>query len=212
VGRADPFVALRSATVVLGGRRLLGPLDLTFDAGAIVGIFGGEGSGKTTLLKLFAGLLTAAEGELWWRDGVPTRGMVFQKDGLLDELTVAENAALPLRRLSAEAREARVAAALAAVGLAADAHKRPRELSGGMKKRAGVARVLAGRAQVKLYDDPAAGLDPVTARAVLQLVAASCDPAGVTLIASADPRGVLPLCHQAFTLEQGALAPFAGEA
>lgn len=202
-GGGAPLLRLRGGTVVRGGVRVLGPIDLACQPGTILGLFGPEGSGKTTLLKLLAGLLPLATGELTFQPAGLKRGMLFQREGLLDAETLEANVALPLRALTVTERTRRVASALAEVDLSAHAHKLPAQLSGGMKKRAGIARVVASQAALKLYDDPTAGLDPVTALGILQLIARAHDPAGLTVLAASEPLGMASLCTLTLRLERG---------
>lgn len=162
---------------------------------------GPAGSGKTTLLKALAGLISPTAGEVLW-DGrtvsalsrrelkaLQSRvGMIFQSDALFDSSTVLENVMLPLTRRGVEVRQARARAeeALAEVGLTDAAGLRPDRLSGGMKKRVGIARALIARPSILIADTPLAGLDPGTAHEVGRLIERMSS--GKTLIvASEDP-------------------------
>jgi|SRR5438105_3118692 len=159
-----PFVALRD-------------IDLTVAKGEFVALIGHSGCGKSTLLNLIAGLTTPTQGSLICAnreiDGPgPDRGVVFQNHSLLPWLTCFENVYLAVERVfglaeSKSQLKARTDAALALVGLTPAAHKRPGEISGGMKQRVGIARALSMEPNVLLLDEPFGALDALT-RAKLQ--------------------------------------------
>jgi nitrate/nitrite transport system ATP-binding protein len=159
-----PFVALRD-------------INLTVAKGEFVALIGHSGCGKSTLLNLIAGLTTPSHGSLICANREiggpgPDRGVVFQNHSLLPWLTCFENVHLAVDRVFGQAEtraqlRARTDAALAMVGLAAAAHKRPGEISGGMKQRVGIARALAMQPKVLLLDEPFGALDALT-RAKLQ--------------------------------------------
>jgi phospholipid/cholesterol/gamma-HCH transport system ATP-binding protein len=179
-----------------------------------VGVFGPGASGKTTLLKLLSGLWRPSRGKLRWseepgRTGPSKIGMVFQRDALFDSLSLLRNVELPLKGTAAGEAERAARRAIEAVGLSpGDVGKRPAELSGGMRKRAGIARALCAHPPVKLYDEPAAGLDPDTEREILGLLAQSHDPDGLTVVASADPQQLWAHCDLAVVLDAGRLVAF----
>ncbi len=167
-------------------RQVLAGIDLSLRACETVSVLGGSGSGKTTLLRLIAGLIKPDRGEislfgqhtvpLSERDLVSLRkrmGVVFQGAALFDSLTVFENIAFPLRLHTktgeAEIRE-RVAELLNQVGLPGIEEAYPAGLSGGMRKRVGIARALALRPELVLFDEPTAGLDPQNARMICDLI------------------------------------------
>lgn len=189
-----------------GAVHALKELTLDFPVGSRTVLWGPAGGGKTSLLKCLTGLVAPSMGEVWWDDVPVTKrtaqekrdaqvafGMVFQSDALFDSLTVADNVLLPLRKRrvpEAEAQE-RAHEALRRVGLTEAAQKHPENLSGGMKKRAGVARAIVARPQVLLADDPFAGLDPLTERSIAELLLEISE--GRTLIvALPDPVASLP--------------------
>jgi phospholipid/cholesterol/gamma-HCH transport system ATP-binding protein len=166
-------------------RPALNELTLDVPAGTWLGVCGGPGSGKTTLLKTLAGLRRPDRGRVTWRgDDVAslspeTRrerqacfGMVFQTDALFDSSTLLENVLVPLRRRRVPEPEAqtRARAALEQVGMLHAAHLLPDALSGGMRKRAGIARAVVARPEILLADDPLAGLDPGTGSTVARLL------------------------------------------
>ncbi len=204
--------------VMHGAVRALGEVSLTLRPGEHVLVCGAAGSGKTTLMKVLAGLLRPTSGEVRWdgdavsalpeaerRRRQAALGMVFQTDALFDSRTVLENVLLPLRNRGVgqpEAR-ARAEAALSAVGLREAADRRPEALSGGMRKRAGIARALVVQPEVLFADDPLAGQDPATARSLCELLERQA--AGRTLVVSApEPPPVLALGRW-WVLEQGRL-------
>ncbi len=190
-----------------GAVHALEAVTLDFPIGSRTVLWGPAGGGKTSLLKCLTGLALPSSGEVQWddvsvasrsprarRDAQVAFGMVFQSDALFDSLTVIENVLLPLRKRrvpEAEAQE-RAAAAIERVGLTRAAHKHPETLSGGMKKRAGVARAIVARPQVLIADDPFAGLDPVTEKSIADLLLEVSE--GKTLIvALPDPLVALPV-------------------
>lgn len=194
-------------TVRYGTRTVLAGVDCALPPGTRALVLGRSGAGKTTLLKALAGLVAPAGGRVLW-DGQevarlrpdPRRarqaafGMVFQTDALFDSLSVRDNVLLPLtrRRVPEVEARARADAVLRAVGLLDAADTLPERLSGGMKKRAGLARALAARPSVLLADDPFAGLDPGTARQVARvLLEVSGD--GTLLVAAPEAPVDLPL-------------------
>ncbi len=169
------------------GHQVLRGLTFTARKGEILVVMGGSGSGKTVLLRLIAGLLRPDRGQvrvfgrnierLSEEELLPIRrrmGYVFQGAALFDSLTVYDNVAYPLRehtRLAEAEIRARVLQSLNRVGLDEGVLPlRPAELSGGMRKRVGIARALVGQPEIMLFDEPTAGLDPTNARLVAELI------------------------------------------
>ncbi len=198
-------LAAEAVVIAFERDRALDGVSLALSAGSRVLVLGNSGAGKTSLLKALTGLLEVTSGQIFWGD-VPLSdldrdqrrlqqarfGMVFQTDALFDSLTVLDNVTLPLLRRKVPAREAqeRARSALASVGLAEFAASFPERLSGGMRKRAGIARAIVAQPEVLLADDPLAGLDPHTGATVCEvLIQAS---AGRTLIigATEPPSGL----------------------
>jgi phospholipid/cholesterol/gamma-HCH transport system ATP-binding protein len=162
-------------------------VSLALEKGETLVVMGGSGSGKTVLLRLIAGLLRPDAGRIRVFDGdienlteeelLPIRrrlGYVFQGAALFDSLSVYENVAYPLRehtRLSEGEIRARAVRFLSLVGLSENVlGQLPSELSGGMRKRVGIARALIGEPEVMLYDEPTAGLDPTNSKLVAELI------------------------------------------
>ncbi len=152
-----------------------------------VAIIGPSGGGKSVLLRLIAGLMPTTEGSV--RVASKDLGMLFQRNALFDSFTVEENLLFPLRErkgiVGAEA-QARATEFLEAVGLRGNERLHPDELSGGMQKRLGIARALIVEPEVILYDEPTAGLDPITSRAIADLIrklrAPRAGRAGMTIV------------------------------
>jgi phospholipid/cholesterol/gamma-HCH transport system ATP-binding protein len=169
-----------------GDQVVLDGISLTVDPGEIVVVLGATGSGKSTLLRCIVGLLAPRRGRvlIGGRDvnaaAGPERdailrdvGLAFQEAALLNSMTTAENVALPIiEHWGADEPTAHMLARmrLARVGLAGAGEKLPSELSGGMRKRAGIARAIALEPPLLLLDEPTAGLDPTTARAIDELI------------------------------------------
>jgi phospholipid/cholesterol/gamma-HCH transport system ATP-binding protein len=193
-----PAVALRDVHKRYGRREVLAGVSLDVAPGARLGLIGPAASGKSVVGKLVAGLEApdrgdvAVLGEALGGKGevalgaVRQRiGMLFQNYALFDFLTVAENVAFPLeqRGVAADEVRARVAERLRAVGLAGSEHKLTAELSGGMRKRVGIARATVADPELVLYDEPTAGLDPVTTQKIYDLLAADQQRTGATVLA-----------------------------
>ncbi len=200
-------LSTHALTLRFGPTTALSALTTNFPEGSRTVVWGPAGGGKTSLLKCLAGLLRPTEGEVRW-DDVSTSGlsaearraaqvdfgMVFQTDALFDSLTVLDNVLLPLRnrRVPEAEASARAHEALRRVGLSHALDRRPEHLSGGMKKRCGVARAIVARPHVLLADDPFSGLDPQTERSIAELLLEVSE--GRTLVvALPDPVDALPV-------------------
>jgi phospholipid/cholesterol/gamma-HCH transport system ATP-binding protein len=180
------------------GAAILRDVTLEVPQGTLYGLIGPGASGKSVLLKVLAGLMKPDAGTVRIGNDVLTRaselelndirkriGMLFQNNALFDHLTVFDNVAFPLRRLYSPPEEevrARVAERLACVSLSGFEHRMPASLSGGQKKRIGVARATVTRAPIVFYDEPAAGLDPVTSQKIFDLLRAEQRASGATAI------------------------------
>ncbi len=193
--------AIRLVDVVktYGPHRILDGLSLEIAHGTRLGLIGPAASGKSVICKLACGLEQPDAGaiEVLGESVVGKRevqlgplrrriGMLFQNYALFDFLTVAQNVAFPLEQrggLSRDEIDARVATRLRAVGLAGSEDKLTAELSGGMKKRVGIARATVADAEIVIYDEPTAGLDPVTTQKIYDLLAADQERTGATVLA-----------------------------
>ena len=180
------MISIRNITKNFGGKSVLNGLSLEIPSGETLVIMGQSGCGKSVLLKIITGLMSADSGEIWF-DGTEISGlkgkkintlrrrigMLFQSAALFDSMTVAENVAFMLdQHTDLDKREVRkvVDEKLSLVDLEGVQDLRPAELSGGMRKRVGLARALAFDPEVILYDEPTTGLDPVTCTEINQLI------------------------------------------
>jgi len=178
--------------------RVLEAVSLNVPPSCLYGLIGPGAAGKSVLIKMIVGLMKPDDGVIVV-DGVDVTeasdldlqkmrlkfGMLFQNNALFDTLTVGENIAFPLRRLTQlpeEAVQARVLERLACVALSGFEDRLTGALSGGQKKRVGVARATITRAPIVLYDEPAAGLDPVTSQKIFELLRAEQRASGATVI------------------------------
>ncbi len=183
---ANPVISLHDLRVSYGEREILHGISFDVHPGETLVILGGSGSGKSTLLRTLVGLEKPSAGEIWikGRDIAKTStadmdairrniGMSFQGGALFGSMTVGENVALPLRehtRLEDSTIEIILRLKLQQVGLEGFEYYMPAQLSGGMKKRAAVARALAMDPEILFFDEPSAGLDPIIAAGIDQLI------------------------------------------
>jgi len=205
-----------------GKHQVLAGLNLTIADGKTTVIIGRSGGGKSVLLKHIIGLMKPDRGQVLV-DGVDmTRlndrelneirkkfGMLFQEAALFDSMTVGENVAFPLREHAKlkekEIREI-VADRLRAVGLTGVEEKMPSELSGGMRKRVGLARAIALRPQIVLFDEPTTGLDPVMTEAINHLIMETQERFGLTcIVISHDLQSIFRIGHQIAMLYDGVI-------
>ena len=161
------MIALSRISKRFGARQILDDIDLHVERGARLGIIGPAACGKSVLLKIIARLVAPDRGRVVVAG---TIGMLFQNSALFDFLNVYDNVAFPLVRAGDRDPAPKVRARLRAVGLAGAEHKMPSELSGGMRKRVGLARATVAEPDVVLYDEPTAGLDPVTTSKIYELL------------------------------------------
>lgn len=192
------MIEVRGLNKSFGEKQVLTDISATFLPGKVNVIIGASGSGKSVLMKCMVGLIVPDRGEILYdgtdflqadyrskKDIRKKIGMLFQGSALFDSLTVAENVAFPLRmfsKMSKEEKEERVNFCLKRVKLDA-AHKLyPSEISGGMKKRVGIARAIALNPKYLFCDEPNSGLDPVTSRVIDSLIEEITEEFGITTI------------------------------
>src|SRR3981081_53193 len=184
--QSEAMISLRNLRVSYGEREILHGISFDVMRGETLVILGGSGSGKSTLLRTLVGLESPSSGEIWLKgkniaaisaaemDEIRKKvGMSFQGGALFGSMSVGENVALPLRehtRLEDSTIEIILRLKLDQVGLAGFENYMPSQLSGGMKKRAAVARAMAMDPQILFFDEPSAGLDPIIAAGVDQLI------------------------------------------
>ncbi len=213
-------IAIAHLSKSFGGRKVLDGIDLTIPRGQTLSLLGRSGTGKSVLLRLLIGLDKPDSGSIRI-DGeeITSLGMdrlnrirqklgfLFQQAALYDSLTLGENVEFPLKRqttLSPAERTEKVRALLASVGLERDVDKLPSEISGGMKKRAGLARALALDPAIVFFDEPTAGLDPITAAEIGQLITDLSKQRGMTsVVATHDMHSVRCFSDRAVLLDKG---------
>ncbi|RME24323.1 MAG: ABC transporter ATP-binding protein [Deltaproteobacteria bacterium] len=192
------MIEIRDLHKSFGDNHVLRGIDLTVEEGKTTVIIGASGSGKSVLMKHMIGLLRPDSGkvvvdgldtsELGERELAKVRqkfGMVFQNAALFDSMTVGENVAFPLRehrRLPEKEIRRIVEEKLRVVDLEGVEHLYPAELSGGMRKRVGLARAVVLDPRIVLYDEPTTGLDPITANSVDEMILAAQERLGVTSV------------------------------
>jgi len=234
----NAHITVTNLTMAYGSFVVMRDLNFTINRGDIFIIMGGSGCGKSTLMKIMVGLKSPATGEVFYgdvnfwdtepedRDRIMKRaGILYQSGALWSSMTLAENVALPLEQYtdlnSAQIREV-VSLKLSLVGLAGFEEFYPAEISGGMRKRAGLARAMAVDPEILFFDEPSAGLDPVSAKLLDDLIieiketfgstvvvvthelasifsignnSVFLDPETRTMIASGDPKLLLEKCE-----------------
>jgi phospholipid/cholesterol/gamma-HCH transport system ATP-binding protein len=196
--RRTPRIEVRDLTMAFGSFVLMRDLTFTVEAGDIFIIMGGSGCGKSTLLRHLIGLLEPARGEILY-DGVSFTqaapeerermlrrlGVLYQSGALFSSMTLAENIALPLGEftdLSPAAIREVASLKLALVGLKGFEDFYPSQISGGMQKRAGLARAMALDPDILFFDEPSAGLDPISSRLLDDLILELRDSLGATVV------------------------------
>lgn len=217
------MIRLEGVSVGFDDRDVLSEVSLDFASGALVALIGPPSAGKSLLLKVLAGLVRPRAGKVLIGavDLVSAKpaalslvqkhiGMLFQNNALFDSKTIFDNVAFPLRRSVEPPSEAviaeRVQARLAEVGLASSAALLPHALSGGMQKRAGIARATIAGPRLRLFDEPTAGLDPVTSARILALITrlhAQAEGQAVTIIVSNEMDTLLRAAPRTIMLHQG---------
>lgn len=195
---AEPHITVRHLTMAYGNFVLMRDLNFTVNRRDVFIIMGGSGSGKSTLLRHLVGLNEPAQGEIFYGDESFTQGdaeqrlkmlrrvgVLFQSGGLWSSMTLAENVSLPLEEYTdlspAEIREV-ASLKLALVGLKGFENYYPSQISGGMQKRAGLARSMALDPEILFFDEPSSGLDPVSSRLLDDLILELRDSLGATVV------------------------------
>lgn len=223
--RQQAAIALESVSKSFGNKQVLRDVSFSVSPGEAICVLGRSGTGKSVTLKLMiallkpdAGHIRIGEDDIAQLEGkelsrVRRRmGFLFQSAALFDSLTLHDNLALPLHRLtekSSDEIEEIVDRVLGEVGLAADKHKMPVELSGGMKKRAGLARALVLEPEILLVDEPSSGLDRITASEIDQLLLEQKNKQHTTMvIVTHDVHGARRVGDRFAVLDQGRLAAF----
>lgn len=217
----DDHIVLDGVRKSFGTTEVLKGIDIRFKRRETAVIIGGSGAGKTTLLRLLIGLDRPTSGHVWV-DGEDLGalgevdlnrvrqkfGMVFQYAALLDSLDVFENVAFPLREhrrhMTKRQLDDKVLGMLATLGLEGKERHMPSELSGGQRKRVGLARALMLEPEVLVYDEPTSGLDPETSRLVDDLIEETRERFDVTsVVISHDMASCFRIAHRAYLLMEG---------
>lgn len=187
LAHSKPAVELKNVTVKFGSHVVLSNVNFSLEEEQAVVFIGPSGHGKSVLLKVMAGLIVPTAGQVFIRGDDISKmskesrkalsrkmGMLFQKNALFDSMKCGENIAFPLREVTQKTEKEiseTVEKFLDAVGILHAKDLYPDEISGGMQKRLGIARALALNPELILYDDPTAGLDPITSRKIIDLIA-----------------------------------------
>lgn len=220
--QADDIIETRGLEKSYGATRALRGVDFSMPEGCFHGMVGFGASGKSVLIRIIAGLQEPDAGTVTVLGEQITSlgqvalqkvrsriGMLFQGNALFDYMTVGENVAFPLRRLmdlSEQEIRHRVAERLTRVGLAGFEDRDPNSLSGGQKKRVGIARATIAHQPLIIYDDPTAGLDPVTASKIFEILKAEQEDSGATVLAiSSDVDSLVKYVDRIAIMDRGVL-------
>jgi phospholipid/cholesterol/gamma-HCH transport system ATP-binding protein len=215
-----PMIAVRSLMKRIGEQEILRGVDLEVARGQTLVIIGRSGGGKSVLLKHLIGLMQPDSGEIWIDGqniiGLHERklgairqkiGILFQGAALFDSMTVAENIAFPLREAGERNQPAiaeKVREMLAVVELEGEEEKMPVNLSGGMKKRVGLARAIIRRPSCVLYDEPTSGLDPVVSDSINHLIRRLQERLGITsIVVTHDMKSAFDVGNRIAYLHEG---------
>jgi len=219
----ETAIRLDSVSKAFGNKQVLNDVSFSVARGEALCILGRSGTGKSVTLKLVIALLKPDKGHIWIGEDDITQlksdelsrvrrrmGFLFQSAALFDSLTLFDNLALPLRRLTDRSKsqiEETIDLVLGQVGLAGDKYKMPVELSGGMKKRAGLARALVLEPEILLVDEPSSGLDRITASEIDDLLLEQKRKYGTTMvIVTHDTHGARRVGNRLLVLDRGKLA------
>ena len=216
----SPMIAVRSLVKKIGQQEILRGVDLEVATGETLAIIGRSGGGKSVLLKHLVGLMTPDAGEIWIQGqniiGMNERqlgeirkkvGILFQSGALFDSMTVEDNISFPLREAGerdAKVLHAKVAEMLEVMEMEGQEDKMPESLSGGMKKRVGLARSIIRRPSCVLYDEPTSGLDPVVADSINRLIRRLQQRLGVTsVVVTHDMKSAFAVANHIAYLHEG---------
>ena len=218
----DKPIAIKGLHKSFGEQTVLNGIDLTVEPGENLAVLGRSGTGKSVLLKLIIGLQQPDSGSICIHGqeiaGLPMDklneirmkvGFLFQQAALYDSLTVEENVAFPLDRhvkISGADRKNKVRELLSSVGMDHDLDKLPSEISGGMQKRVGLARALALEPDILLFDEPTAGLDPITAAEIGKLIVDLKKRRKITsVVVTHDIRGAKTFSDRLTLMDKGSI-------
>ena len=218
--KSSPMIAVRALAKRIGQQEILRGVDLEVITGETLAIIGRSGGGKSVLLKHIVGLMQPDAGEIWIQGqniiGMSERqlgeirkkvGILFQGGALFDSMTVEENIAFPLREAGErdpEVLRSKVAEILEVMEMEGQEDKMPESLSGGMKKRVGLARAIIRRPSCVLYDEPTAGLDPVVADSINRLIRRLQQRFGMTsVVVTHDMKSAFDVADRIAYLHEG---------
>ena len=219
-GNSSPMIAVRSVAKRIGQQEILCGVDLEVATGETLAIIGRSGGGKSVLLKHLVGLMTPDAGEIWIDGhniiGMNERqlgairkkiGILFQSGALFDSMTVEENIAFPLREAGEKdpkVLHTKVEEMLEVIEMEGQEDKMPESLSGGMKKRVGLARSIIRRPSCVLYDEPTSGLDPVVADSINRLIRRLQQRFGMTsVVVTHDMKSAFDVANHIAYLHEG---------
>ncbi len=217
---SEDLVQIKNLTFSRGSRKIFDDISLNVPKGKVTAIMGPSGIGKTTLLRLIGGQIAPEQGEIWFdKHNIPTlsrkqlyaerkkMSMLFQSGALFTDLTVFDNVAFPLREhtdLDESLIRTLVLLKLEAVGLRGAAQLMPSELSGGMARRAALARAIALDPQLIMYDEPFVGQDPITMGVLVELISKLNQALNLTsIVVSHDVPEVMSIADWVYLLADG---------